>query len=68
MIYFYIYNLSCIISNALYVDNTSQKLDKMKICTENQKNLNEKVKEIFKKIKNGDEFKRKPITTKTMPL
>jgi hypothetical protein len=40
----------------------------MKICAENQKNLNEKVKEIFKKIKNGEEFKRKPLTTKSLPL
>jgi len=40
----------------------------MKICAENQKNLNEKVKEIFKKIKNGEEFTRKPITTKSLPL
>lgn len=39
----------------------------MQVCKENQKKINEKVKEIFKKIKN-DDFKRKPITTKSMPL
>jgi len=30
--------------------------------------MNEKVKEIYKKVKNGEEFKRKPISTKSMPI
>lgn len=66
-IYFLIFNISCTLSEAFYKDALEGKSDQMDVCEKNQKQIEDLVKQLYKK-QAGEEFSRKPYSSTSMPM
>lgn len=69
LVYFLVFNVSSIIAEIYFDDKFARELGQMKQVFANQKKLVDVSKKIFKKYhKDLQEYKRKPLGTKTPPM
>jgi len=69
LFYFFIVNCACALSEAFFVDTVRIEMADMQVAVENQKKILQISKDIYKKFHdNNQEYKRKPLSTKTPPM
>ena len=68
MFYFFIFNLACAWSD-IYADMPlKRKMEQVRGCQINQKTINDLVKDLYKRVSDGENFKRKPFASNSPPM